>query len=1064
MMKLFTLDWMNHARHQFLKLLFFVILLLNGAQLLAQNAFEISGTVTDKNSKAILPGVGVLLVGSTTSTTTDQNGRYLLKVPNGKGVLRFSYVGYTSIELPINERKSINIGLEDVSSALDEVVIIGYGTVSRKDLTGAVGSVNIADLNKAPVVSFQQALAGRVAGVNVSSTDGQPGEGLNISIRGNSSLTQSNTPLYVVDGFPIENFNNNSLNPAEIESIDILKDASSTAVYGSRGANGVVMITTKQGKIGVTQTSFNSTLGYADASRSNLDVLKPFDFIQLQWEIDSARTKTNYGITSFADIDKYKGDKGINWYDEIVSPAPYQTYALSLSGGSQKTKYLISTSYSDQNGVVMRSGYDRFQGRIKLDQEVNNKIKVGLNINYANSMRTGIRPRDQTSKAVGSGNSQVQNLFYNLWTFRPVAAPGVNLIDEGVDPEAITYLYNPLISAQNEYDVDKESDLTVNGYLDFTIAKSLKLRVNGGANYFSNRNELFNNSRTRSGSPLIGVGRTNGVNGGLWQDNALNLTNENILTFDKTFNENHRLTAVGVASLQTRKATRFGFNANNVPNELLGVSGLDEGIVYDKISTSTSWGLLSFTSRVNYNFFKKYTITATLRADGSSKFPSNNHWGYFPSAAFAWRLSDEQFMKNLSFISNSKFRASFGITGNNRVSDFGYLPGVIQGTYYPFGGTATSAVPAYYRNGIGNDDLKWESTRQFDAGLELGFINNRLGLELDYYHKRTYDLLLNSQISTSTGYASATINIGETQNQGLEVTLNSTNFKEKNFTWTTSFNISFNKNKLLALSTNEERRFSTIPSFSTTYPSPAWMSRVGDQLVHYYGYVFDGLYQYRDFDVVNGAYVLKNGLASTAGLIGTVARQPGDIKYKDLNNDGVVNDADQTIIGNPYPKHVGGLSNNFTFKNFDLSVFLQWSYGNEILNANNIFMEGLNGSALNRNVNADYANRWTPKNQDTTVPRSKSNGISGVLSSYYIEDGSFLRIKTVSLGYNINKGLIKGIKSARIYASAQNLYTFTSYSGPDPEVSTKGYGLTPGFDFSAYPLAQTYVLGLNVTF
>jgi TonB-linked SusC/RagA family outer membrane protein len=1030
-----------------------------------QSSFTVSGKITSQNGEA-LSGAGIAEKGKTNATKSGANGEYSLRLSSSNAILVISYIGYITTEMPVNGRGTINVSLESASADMDEVVIVGYGSVPRKDLTGSVASVNLSDLSKAPVASFEQALAGRVAGVQVSSIDGQPGEGLNIVIRGNNSLTGSNAPLYVIDGFPMEDFDSNTLNIAEIESIDILKDASATAIYGARGANGVVMITTKKGKEGDARVTYTGNGGYSDVGKANLEVLNPYEFIKLQVEIDPQRAaqlyfKDNDPATPDLTIEDFRNVKGINWFDRIVSNGIFQNHSVGVSGGTAKTKYALSASYLDQDGVVMRSGFDRLQGRFNIDQVVGKKFKVGLNLNYTDSKTSGIKPREQTSKAVGSGNSTVQNLFYNLWTYRPIAGYDTDLEEEGVDPAATTYLFNPLKSAQNEYDVDKNRHLTMNGYLEYDLSKSLKLRFTGSADLSATRSELFNNSNTRSGSPLIGVGRTNGVNGGLWQDDVVNLSNENSLTYTKKFNKNHQLTAVGVVSVQSRESSRFGYKANLIPNEALGMNGLDEGVVFDKEATSTNWGLLSFTSRANYNLFQKYLFTATFRADGSSKFPSDNKWGYFPSGAFAWRLSDEQFMKSVSFISNAKVRTSYGITGNNRVSDFGYLPNVILGTYYPFGTNPSN--PAYYLGRLGNEKLKWESTSQFDAGIELGFLKNRLELEMDYYYKHTYDLLLSSQIAASTGYSSATVNIGETSNRGFEITLNSKNITTKNFSWNSNFNISFNQNKLVSLSAGEDLRLTSIPSFSANYPSPAWISRVGDQLVHFYGFVYDGVYQYDDFYKLPDGYELKNELPATAGLLGTNARQPGDAKYKDLNNDGIINDADQTLIGTPYPKHIGGFNNNFTYRNFDLNVFFQWSYGNEVLNANNIYMEGLNGSILGRNVSENYMNRWTPDNQDTTIPRSGSNGISGVLSTYYIEDASFLRLKTISLGYNLKKDFIKGINSARVYLSAQNLYTWSNYSGPDPEVSTKGFGLSPGFDFSAYPMAQTIVFGLNIS-
>lgn len=1016
---------------------------------------SIKGTVTDVSSGERLSNVSITFVGTTIATKTNDDGQFSMNVPNVNGTLRFSHASYATQDFPLKGRLTVNILLTKNARDLDEVVVIGYGTVQKKDLTGSVGRVNVGQMVKAPVVSIDQALAGRVAGVNITATDGQPGDALNIVIRGNNSVTYSNSPLYVIDGFPMEDFNTSSLNLNDIESIDVLKDASATAVYGARGANGVVIITTKRGKVGAPQVSYQGSLGRSVAGGKEMKMLSPYEFVKLQLEIDSARAAGLYYKGARQDLEDYRNVPGTNWYDRIVKPADFQTHSINVSGGNANTKYLASGSYMDQTGLVVNSGFKRYQARLKLDQIISTRARLGINVNYSNERRSGIRPREQTGKAQGSGNSQQINLFFATWTYRPVTGlDSIDLTNEDVDPEIGDFVFNPLLMAQNESDINKISTLTMYGYFEFDILKSLKLRITGGVDQISDKNEIFNNSRTRSGSPLTAIGRSNGPNGALSQNNVINLTNENSLTYDKQFNKNNRLTATAVASIQTRRAEAFGFRANRVPNEELGVSGLDEGIVYDKSSSSTRWGLLSFTGRVNYNWFGNYLFTATLRGDGSSKFPTNSKWGYFPSGAFAWRLSDEKFMKNIPVISGAKLRASYGLTGNNRVPDFGYQQQYVLGTYYSFG---NSPANAYYANNLANTNLKWETTRQLDAGLELSFFNNRLNLEVDYYRKQTNDLLLNATIATSTGYSSALVNIGRTQNSGWEFTVSSTNFRSKQFTWNTEFNISFNRNKLLGLVGDESIRYSTAPSFGAMSTNPGWISEVGGPITQFYGLVYDGVYQYSDFEP-------DSKTPSTGGILGSPAWTPGDAKYADVNNDGVVDDKDQIVIGTPFPKHVGGINNSFQYKGFQFDVFFQWSYGNDVVNANKIYFEGVNGASIGRNSIANYANRWTEQNQQSNIPKSKAKGLTNLWSSRYVEDGSFLRVKTISLSYNINTKRIRPIKSAQLFARAQNLLTWTRYSGPDPEVSVKGFGLTQGLDFSAYPISRTYVFGLNLNF
>ncbi len=1035
-------------------LLTFLLAVCNILLLHAQRQ-TVRGTITDASSGKRLSDVTVTVAGTNTAIKTNEEGQFLISVPDLNGTLRFTHTSYQAQNVTLKGRAVLDVFLTGDSRELNEVVVIGYGTVNKKDLTGSVGRVDVSQMAKAPVASIDQALAGRVAGVTVAATDGQPGDALNIVIRGNNSLTYSNAPLYVIDGFPMEDFNTSSLNMNDIESIDILKDASATAIYGARGANGVVIITTKRGKAGNARISYQGSLGRSVDGGHKYELLSPYEFIKLQLEIDSAKSAPLYFRGDRQNLDDYRNVKGFDWYDNIVRPAVFQSHTINVTGGNADTRYLASGSYAGQDGLVVNSDYARYQARLKLDQNISKRMRFGMNFNYADENRRGIRPREQEGKAQGSGVSQILNLLYQAWTYRPITGlDSIDLSDEDIDPEIGDYLFNPVLSARNQSDINKRNTLTLNGYLEYDILKSLKLRITGGVNLFNDKNEIFNNSRTRGGSPYTAIGRSNGPNGAIFQNQVVNLTNENSLTYDKQFNRNNRLTATGVVSVQTRKAAAFGYKANKVPNEELGVSGLDDGIVYDKSSSSTRWGLVSFTGRVNYNWFGKYLFTATMRADGSSKFPPNSKWGYFPSGAFAWRLGDEPFMKNMKVISDAKLRASYGLTGNNRVPDFGYQQQYVLGTYYSFG---NSPAGAYYSNNLANTALKWETTRQLDAGLELGFFKNRLNLEVDYYRKQTYDLLLNATIATSTGYPSALVNIGRTQNTGWEFTLNTTNIRSKDFSWATDFNIAFNRNKLLGLVGGEDIRYTTVSGFSTGFGNPAWISQVGAPITQFYGFIYDGVYQESDFEP--GA-----NTPTTGGTLATPAWAPGDAKYKDVTGDGVVDDKDLMVLGTPYPKHIGGMNNSFTYKGFQLDVFLQWSYGNELLNANRVFLEGLNAIAPGRNLLAGYADHWTPENTQTDIPKPNAKGISGIWSGRYIEDASFLRLKTVSLAYTIPAKRLKPVRSAQVFARAQNLLTWTGYSGPDPEVSTKGFGLTSGFDFSAYPVSRTYVLGLNLNF
>lgn len=1065
-----------------------VLLFLLSAATASAQTIDIKGRVLQANREP-LPGVTVLVKGTTNGTNTAKDGTFTLTVPTS-GRLVFSFIGFATQEIPIGSATTYSVVLQDESQTLGEaeVIGIGYGEIKRADATGAIGSVNVADLEKAPVTSFEQALGGRVAGVQVASADGQPGDSPNIVIRGNNSVNNSNSPLYVIDGFPIENPNNNAINPSEIASIDVLKDASATAIYGSRGANGVVIITTKRGKKGAPVINYNAYAGFNKVTK-RMQMMSAYEFVRLQNEINPTLAAGYF--TNGRTLDSYKDVQGVDYQDELFQTAPFQNHYLSLSGGTDQTRYSFSGSVTDQQGALVNSGFRRYQGRLTLDQQVNTKLKVGINVNYASTRQLGTVPREQSSVGLIGGNSADYNLIYSILAFRPVAKSGDTeaLENSFLDPDfssdlaagaSTTNLVNPLYSARNEYNARFGSILTSNLYLNYNFTPDLQLRITGGVNTNGLRQEIFNNSQTRSGSTLTSSGQNYGVNGSIYNSLVSDFSQENALTYTKAINKNNVLTALGVYSMQFNNSRANGYSAIKIPNESLGISGMDEGTITSPVSTSSSYALQSFTGRLNYALYNKYILTGSFRADGSSKFSPKNRWGYFPSAAVAWKLGEENFMKQFRFISSAKLRASYGSVGNNRVGDFAYLSQItsnVNNSGYPFGNTVAQG---FYESLLGNPDLKWETTTSFDGGLELGFFNERIALEVDVYNKTTSDLLLNAALPTSTGFGNTFLNVGKTRNRGLEITINTQNVQTQNFSWTTNFNISFNQNRLLELANGQDNIITTTGSGgapSSNYN--LYIARVGQPIAQFYAYAFDGIYQYSDFNqLANGTYVVKDNVpylgsvtgASSTRLAGT---RPGDIKYKDLNGDGVIDAQDQTIIGNPYPIHTGGFSNNFTYKGFDLNIFFQWSYGNDVFNANRWYLEGGSPAALGVNMLASYADRWEPDNPSNTLYRvggvtTATNGnVNGTrtFSSRTLEDGSFLRLKTVQLGYNLPAALTNriGVKNLRVYVSAQNLKTWTHYSGFDPEVSTKGYGLTPGYDFSPYPRALVVTGGLNVS-
>ncbi|PWJ57749.1 TonB-linked SusC/RagA family outer membrane protein [Dyadobacter jejuensis] len=1021
-----------------------------------QQTRSIKGKVTEEDG-GVLPGVSVVLKGTQQGTITDTKGNFQLDVPDSDAVLVFSFVGYISQEIALGSQTTVNVKLKIDDKSLEEVVVIGYGTVNRKDLTGSVGQANVKDMQKAAVKSFDDALAGRVAGVNVSSSDGQPGSLPNIVIRGSNSLTQDNSPLYVVDGFPLESNDNNTINPAEIESIDILKDASSTAIYGARGANGVIMITTKKGKAGAPVVSYD---GYVGIQRDikRIPSMSPYEFVKLQLERAPTESNDRYLIDPEMTLEDYRNVEKVDWYEKSLQAAPMQNHSISVRGGNPNSKYSVSTSYFDQKGIFINTGFRRWQGRFTLDQQINNRLSFGINTNYSDTKSYGL------VAAQGGGSA---GIIYSIWSYRPVfPEPNVNLdvdvLDPAVNP-AQDYRINPYIQLTNTHRENFSNSLMSSGYMSYTLAAGLKLRVTGGLNRATYRYDNFYNSNTATGN--IASPSYKGINGNQSMTTSTSLSNENTLTWTKKFNKNHNLNVVGGFTQQMGKYERFGATVVMITNEDLGMNALDEGAPTRVDASSSLWRLNSFLGRVNYTFKSRYLLTASMRADGSSKLAPENRWGYFPSAAFAYRLSDEPFMKKIGLVNDAKVRLSYGATGNNRVSDFAYMSS-ISSSYndYSFGNATPSAGSR--ATALGNAALKWETTNQFNAGIDLAILKNRISFTGDIYHKKTKDLLLNAQIPYTSGYTATYKNIGSVSNSGLELTLNTTNIQSEKFTWNSSFNISFNRNKVLALTDNQESMTSVIGSTASGYSvTPIYIAKIGQPIAMLYGLLSDGLYGYDDFNqLTNGNYILKDDVPTNGNARASI--KPGDAKFRDLNGDLEVNSADLTIIGNPNPDFIGGFNNNFMYHNFDLNVFFQFSVGNDAFNANRNQFEGGAYTVGNTNYYATYANRWTEENPDGIYPRINGQGTTAGYGSRYVEDASYLRFKTVSLGYNFPTSRLaaRKIKSLRLYCTAQNLFTWTRYTGMDPEVSTRNSALTPGFDYSPYPRAKSIVLGLNVSF
>ena len=704
---------------------------------------------------------------------------------------------------------------------------------------------------------------------------------------------------------------------------------------------------------------------------------------------------------------------------------------------------------------MLNTGYDRYQGRATIDQVITDKLKMGVTVNYGSILTSGALVANGTT-------NQVSYLLWQTLAYRPVVgSPSVDLASQLVDADAITVndtRFNPITTIENQYTKNKTSDMLAQAYLTYDISNKLSVRLSGTESIRRLRADNFFNSNTQDGSAL-NPRNTKGVNGSTVSTEFNTWSNENTITYTNAFKK-HSLNVLGGFSMQGASTSVTGFAAQNIPNEQLGISGLDEGLPYQGFASESNNTLVSFFGRMNYNFDSRFYLTATFRGDGTSKFAAGRKWGYFPSGAFAWNMNREKFMQGLKVISNAKLRVSYGITGNNRVTDFPYLATLALpiGASYSFNNGVPS--PGIIPNTLANEDLKWESTEQTDIGYDLGLFNNRIELTVDVYRKITKNLLLNASLPPSTGFPSVFKNVGTLKNQGLEFSLSTINVRSKSFTWASSFNISFNTNKIISLAQNQETLFA-----GTFIANNPWVSELGQPAGMFYGYAFDGVYQFSDFDSPSpGVYILRKDRPDNGVARNLV--QPGDQKFKDINGDGTINAFDNVVIGRSQPIHTGGFSNNFNYKGFDLNVFFQWSYGNQILNADRFMFEGNGNNMNNLNQYASYANRWTPTNPSNTMYKAGGQGPLSVFSSRLVEDGSYLRLKTVSLGYSILPRVIKKfhLTQLRFYASAQNLLTWTNYSGRDPEVSVRNTVLTQGLDFSAYPQARSIVFGLNATF
>ena len=1070
-----------------------------------RQGIAITGTITD-DSGEMLPGVNVVVKGMAVGVITDIWGRYSITVPNQNTTLQFSFIGYNREEITVNDRKVIDVTMVENSLALEEVkvVAIGYGYVQRRDLTGSVSSVSGAQLKDIPVASASQAMVGRMAGVHVTQSEGSPDAEIKIRVRGGGSITQDNSPLYIVDGFPVDNINH--IVPTDIHSIDVLKDASSTAIYGARGANGVVIVTTKTGTEGKAKITYNGYNGFKYNPKF-LEVMSPFDYVLWMLETRSSQAQNHFGHPG--DFEIYKGFKGTDWQRKILgNMGTSMNHNISVSGGSKQFKYNASMSRNEVDEIMMGSSYDATNVSLRTIYEAKSWLKIDVNARWTG---TNIMGQGTGLSGDGSGPSGiVNNRFVNIIQFRPIEGL-TSFIDFDDDEDTLeidnTQTTNPLEQVENDYRRLERSILNVNGGLEFTLAPNLKYRFDYGTQSQINENKRWfgakhSNTRYYANLPIAEIA-TETINS--WRM-------ANTLTYTKRdFLPCQNITVMVGEELTSRQSESITNTSRYFP-EATTPSGAFSMMQYGTPDpTVTFIGAPNTTSswfgRVNYDYRGKYLFTGVFRADGSSKFAPGNRWGYFPSAAVAWRISDETFMASTaSWLSNLKLRASLGQSGNNRVADDVWKKTFsVSGDKIIFFDDETASTSFITpETSLSNRKLKWETTVTRNVALDFGLLNQRVQGTLEVYQNTTRDLLIRARVPTYTGYDTQYQNIGQTSNRGLELTLEGAIVQSRNFSLAASFNIGFNRNRVDKLG-EIETMYETSGWSNVQSPGLDYIVQVGKPIGMIYGYITDGMYSFDDFDyhASTQTFVLKEGVPSNKSIVGIINDRnfkPGTVKFKYLDKEGVmteaettlfgdrsyplVNESSKTVIGYAYPKHTGGFNISGQWKSIDFSAFFNWSYGNDVYNANKLAFTQFYGTRSWRNMlnimSSDkrfmYFDPVTCEevfDRDQLMELNKNASIwssrhtAGNLHSWAIEDGSFLRLNTATLGYSFPKKLLTRLRleQLRIYATGYNLWIWTNYTGYDPEVdSRRTTPLTPGVDWCAYPRNRSYHIGLNLTF
>lgn len=1048
----------------------------------AAQTVQVKGNVGD-SAGVPLQGVSVVVRDTKKGTQTDANGNFSITVtaPSGKVSLVFSYTGYRAQTITTDGKSPVNVILDRDVAQIEDVVVIGYQTVRRRDLSASVASVGARELRDVPINSAAEALNGRLAGVTATTAEGSPDAEVRVRVRGGMSITGDNSPLYIVDGVQVENALN-VISPQDIQTIDVLKDAAATAIYGARGANGVIVITTKSGRQGKLRVNYNAFVGVRSLARK-LDVLSPYEYVIYNYErsrgssADSSNFAQNFG-TTWDTLANYRNVPVVDWQEEVAGRTGITTtHNLGFNGGTPKTTYNFAYTYNDDKAIVLNSQYLRHLLNFKGDHRITKKLKLGVGARYTY--------QDVYGAGISDEKGSSYNRLRNAVKYRPFLSANQDIDD--TDPVADPNvgnglnLTNPILLADAEYRKKSTRAYNLNANLNFNILKGLSFKSTVGYD----KNESIDKQFSDSISPysVIQGGRKPIVT--LDTINRTVLTNSNVLSYSlNNYRGKHDLNVyVGEETYQLeteeRGRTLRDFPQLTAPNAAFKNTSLGNLMGLPRLYRS-KYTQLSFFGHVDYALLDRYMFSFNLRADGASKFAPDQRWGYFPSGSVAWRVKNEKFLENVDVISDLKFRFSYGAMGNNRISDYLYLTTFRNDQYYY--SINNQLVPAYNSTSLVNEALKWESLVNQNFGMDLSLFKNRLSLSVDYYINNSKDLLLSVPVASTYGYTTQLQNIGETSNKGWELQLNAAIIRntKSNFSWNANFNISANQNRVEALGKNQ-KFFFPAASWGVSGQPTDYIVRIGDPVGSMWGLVTDGWYKVEDFNfnATTQTYTLKPGVVNNSSIIGTP--QPGMIKFRDLNNDGVVDlNNDRTIIGDPTPDFTGGLNQQFTYKQWDASIFLNFSVGGDIYNANKI--EFANGYTANANMLDITRGRWKTINdqgQVVTDPAAltalNANAtmwipIRGAGAfyphSWAIEDGSFLRINNISIGYTFPvKTLAKlGISKFRLYTTVNNLAVLTNYSGYDPEVSVRRSPLTPSLDYSAYPKSRSFIFGLNATF